>query len=395
MECALLGLRAPRSDLLEDRLEKGLQLGLLPPGVAQRTRLLARMLGSAPSSGEELGRAIGISRAAVHKHVSALRSAGFVIASQRGLGHSLVEAPESPVPELVMLLLLGDPRMPAPGEAGFMGLPYHHYAEVGSTNDVCRGLAEAGSPAGTVVVAEAQSAGRGRLGRVWRSRAGQDLTFSLVLRPDLAPVELGLLVLAVASAVARCLAEDVGLGGAVGLKWPNDVLVSGGKACGILMEASIDMDRVRWVVVGMGVNANSRCSDLIGVGGTPPGKEQPASIGDAVGGRVSRPALLVSLLARISASLHQLDVEPGAVVRQYEAFDALLGRTIRLTSGYGGRELARGVADGVERDGSLRVREAGGGVGFHGAGEVTVECVAGNEEAGKAQPGCQPTSLSS
>lgn len=377
LACAGPRQRAPRFDLVENRLERGLQLGLLTPGVAQRTRLLARMLDSASLSGEEMGSAFGISRAAVHKHISVLRSAGFVISSQRGLGHSLVEAPESPVPELVTLLLLGDPRMPAPGEAGFLGLPYHHHAEVGSTNDVCRGLAEAGSPEGTVAVAEAQSAGRGRLDRIWCSRAGQDLTFSLLLRPGLAPVELGLLVLAIANGVALCLAEDVGLGSAVGLKWPNDVLVNSGKACGILMEASIDMDRVRWVVVGIGVNANSRCSELIGVGGTPPGKEPPASIGDAVGSRVSRPALLVSLLARISASLHQLDAEPGAVVRQYEGFDALRGRTIRLTSGYGGRELARGVADGVEGDGSLRVREAGGGVGFHGAGEVTVESVAG------------------
>ncbi|NLE74051.1 MAG: biotin--[acetyl-CoA-carboxylase] ligase [Actinobacteria bacterium] len=364
--------RNPRLDLLKGRLERSVQLGLLALGVAQRIRMLAMMLDPIAVSGEELGGALGVSRAAVHKHVSVLRTAGFAVESQRGYGYRLREMPELPAPELVALLLLADPRMPGPDEPGFLGLPYHHHARVDSTNDICRSLAEAQAPSGTVVAAEDQLQGRGRLDRVWHSLAGRDLTFSVILRPNVAPVEVGRLVLAVANGVALCLAEDVGLGRAIGLKWPNDVLINGDKACGILLEASIDMDRVRWVVVGIGINTNSRSADLLGGIETPPGKEPPISLHDAVGSRVSRSALLVSLLARLSVSLRQLSSRPESVVEQYEAFDTLRGRGIYLTSGYGGRRMGQGIADGVESDGSLRVRGTHGQIDVFGAGEVTV-----------------------
>jgi len=136
--------------------------------------------------------------------------------------------------------------------AGRMGSKLLRYESLSSTNDLAREMAEAGAEEGLAIIAEAQTAGRGRMGREWRSPRGEGLYLSLVLRPDLDPRSSSIITLCAAVAVAETLSFDLGL--PADIKWPNDVLVRGRKICGILAESSIESDRLQHVILGVGIN---------------------------------------------------------------------------------------------------------------------------------------------
>ena len=131
----------------------------------------------------------------------------------------------------------------------------HHFETLDSTNDLAKELAAQGAPEGTVVVAETQTGGRGRLGREWNSPPGVGLYVSLVLRPMLPPMELPQITLTTAVAVVRAVRRVTGV--APGIKWPNDLLLNGKKLGGILTEMETESDRIRHVVVGLGLNVNN------------------------------------------------------------------------------------------------------------------------------------------
>ena len=135
-----------------------------------------------------------------------------------------------------------------------LGRQFHHYFRVNSTNDTARCLAVAGAPEGTVVVAEEQTRGRGRLGRSWLSQKGKDITLSLVLRPSIDPSQAPGLNLMVGLAASEAIREVTGL--MTDLKWPNDVLIQGKKCCGVLAEMSADPEGIHFVIVGVGINVN-------------------------------------------------------------------------------------------------------------------------------------------
>ncbi|MBC7185695.1 MAG: biotin--[acetyl-CoA-carboxylase] ligase, partial [Calditrichaeota bacterium] len=135
-----------------------------------------------------------------------------------------------------------------------LGRTAQFFASVTSTNEVARELAHQGAPHGCLVLASAQTAGRGRAGRTWYSAPGAGLWFSLVLRPKLAPQRCGLISLAAALAVAEAIAKVTGV--KAQLKWPNDVLVAGKKLCGILAETELIGDRLKFAVLGVGLNTN-------------------------------------------------------------------------------------------------------------------------------------------
>ncbi len=196
-------------------------------------------------SGQEIGRRMGTSRAAVWKRVQTLRRRGFGIEGARGAGYRLLGRPD--VIEEADLRSRLSPRSP--------WNTFHLLPVTDSTNSRAVALAESGAPDGTVVCADAQTGGRGRFGRVWESPPGRNLYISFLLRPMLEPAQAPQLTLV--TAVALALAVEAHTGLSARLKWPNDLYVGGRKAAGILAEMSADADRLRHVVIGAGLNVNA------------------------------------------------------------------------------------------------------------------------------------------
>jgi len=202
-----------------------------------------RRAGDAGISGEAIASALGVSRATVNAHVTALRSLGYEVASSSRVGYRLVSAPDVCLPEEVAPRLHHDLWVTCEGGA-----------ETVSTNDDAKRLARGGAPEGALIVAARQTGGRGRFDRTWVSPEGGAYV-SAVLRPPLPPSALMPLPLVAAVGVADGLAT---LGLDVRLKWPNDVEVDGRKVAGILLEMAAEADQIEWVVLGCGLNVTGR-----------------------------------------------------------------------------------------------------------------------------------------
>ncbi len=227
----------------------------------------------------------------------------------------------------------------AAGVPGVLGSPRIHLRETGSTSDRARALAERGAPHGTLVTADAQSAGRGRQGRTWTAPPGRALLLSLVLRgaPPLLPL-----------AAAVAVAEVCGEGARI--KWPNDVLLDGRKVAGILVEAR---PQHGWAVLGIGINVAVRVEDL------------PAELHGRAGTLGRAPEAREEVLARVLRRLEDaLALGVDVLLDRWRARDALLGREVRWSGG------ATGIAAGVDAGGRLVVELPGGGRTALDAGEV-------------------------
>jgi len=203
-------------------------------------------------SSERLCADLGISRAAVWKHIQGLRGQGYRIEAAPRRGYRLCASPDTPLATEVMPLLTT--RM--------IGRHYVFLESVDSTNRQAALQAESGAPEGTVVVADGQTVGRGRMGRAWVSPAGLNAYLSILLMPRVEPARVSTLPLVAGLAVALAI-ERIAPGLRPLVKWPNDILINGRKACGILCELEAETDRIRRVVCGIGVNLNqtefSRC----------------------------------------------------------------------------------------------------------------------------------------
>lgn len=338
-------------------------------GVAQRVRIVARLHSGERVSGQALADDLGVSRAAVHKHVEALRGLDIGVSSLAGSGYRL-DASADPISAEAVLPLL------AAADAG-LGVPYRYVPTTASTNLIARDEGRAGAPHGTVVVTDYQQAGRGRLGRSWVSEPGKDLTFSLLVRPELPPERVVRLTLAtsvaVADAVESLLRLD-GLSSRVALKWPNDVLIDGRKVCGILSEASLDMDGVHWVAVGIGLNVNGARHEGPRAADTPLAAPAPISLRDAVGHDVARAPLLADLLVRLEDSMGRA-AGPGwgGILERFRGLDALRGRHVQVRAGgLEPRILASGIAGGVGSEGELLLVDDEGALQTVLSGDVTL-----------------------
>jgi BirA family biotin operon repressor/biotin-[acetyl-CoA-carboxylase] ligase len=222
--------------------------------------------------------------------------------------------------------------------------------EIGSTNDFAKELAGYGAVEGTVAVAETQTCGRGRLEREWVSPKG-GLWFSIILRPEVKPVEAVWLVFVAGLAVAGVLRELYGL--KVETKWPNDVLVNGRKVCGILTEMSTIGEKVNYVIVGVGVNANlavkKHLPKVIA--------ETATSLEDELGRKVRFGELFQALIERLENSYY-LFLEEGftAILSGWKKYAGFLGKMVEVTSGV---DKLRGVAMDIDSDGSLILKQNG------------------------------------
>lgn len=226
-----------------------------------------------------------------------------------------------------------------------LGHPLHWFESCGSTNDVAKQLAAAGSPAGTLVVTAAQTAGRGRAGNQWLAQPGSALTASIILRPALAAAQTAQLALLGGLAAQRAITACAKV--AALLKWPNDVLFGGRKVCGVLAESSFAGDCCEWVVLGFGVNVNA-APQL-------PATVLPATaVAVEAGIPVSRLQLLHALLEQLSALLPLL----GSADLSDACNAVLAWRDQRVE--VGGAAPAAGVLLGLAPDGALQLRTYGG-----------------------------------
>lgn len=222
--------------------------------------------------------------------------------------------------------------------------------ETDSTNTDLLAAGRAGASEGSVIIAEAQRRGRGRLGRSWVSPAGLNLYCSVLLRPSLPPEEVPLLTLVAGVAVADAVAEVAGAG--VAIKWPNDVLLGGRKVAGILTEMEVAAARDIFVVVGMGVNLNAGAEHF-----PPELRDTATSIARSTGRKVEREVFAAHLLDALDARYESLLREGfSALLPAWSARDALRGQRIQVRAG---DEIVDGVACGLSANGRLLLESDG------------------------------------
>ncbi len=229
---------------------------------------------------------------------------------------------------------------------------------VGSTQDVARREAEAGAPEGTVVLADEQTAGRGRLGRAWASPAGQNLYLTLVLRPPLEALKR--LTIVAPLAVARAVAETTGI--QAGIKWPNDVWVGQRKLSGVLLESEVQGEQVRYCLLGIGVNVN------MDVEAIPELADIATSLRRELGREVPREDVLASLLNHFEA-LYEEALGGGPVLEEWRARLITLGQEVTVRFG---DQVEEGLAEDVDGEGRLLLRRRDGSRIAIEAGDVTL-----------------------
>jgi BirA family biotin operon repressor/biotin-[acetyl-CoA-carboxylase] ligase len=292
---------------------------------------------------------LGLTQPAVFRQIDSLRAKGYRIDLRHARGYRLIEVPDRLTAlEIGPLLSTND-----------LGRMVYAFDEVASTNDVARALAEEGAAHGTLVIAERQTQGRGRHGRRWVSAPGENLTFSLVLRPPLSPSRASEITLVAAVAL---VAELRAAGFAAAIKWPNDLLVGDFKVGGFLSEMSADEGRLRFLVLGVGLNVNashfpeeltSRASSLRLVRGEP----------------LPRALLLAAILGSLEGWLDVHAIEGFAPIRERaREWSATLGREVRIEEA--GRVVS-GLATDIDESGALLIRNSAGAIDRVWAGDVS------------------------
>ncbi len=297
-------------------------------------------------SGEEMATRLGISRAAVWKQIRSLRRRGYEIESSTRKGYRLAKKHDLLDADLIRSGL----------ETTWLGRDVRCLAEVTSTNDVARGIAREfrndaldsavnSTVNGTVILAETQTQGRGRLSRPWTSPPG-GVWMSLILKPQMSLDKAYRINVAISVAISKALFDLYGL--VAGIKWPNDLLIEEKKICGILMEVSAEVDRLEYVVVGIGINANVDVSDY-------PAEWKTTSLRQELGREVSRFELIQKILLEIEDSYQRMDSKE--IWEEWRNRSVTLGRQVRISSVSGD---LLGEAVDLAEDGALMIRDHSG-----------------------------------
>ena len=312
----------------------------LPPLPNLAQQIVATLLKREPVSGQDLAGLLGVSRTAVWKHIRLLKKVGFTVEARTGQGYRLTQVPDLLLPVLIQARL----------KTKIIGRSIHHFPQIESTNTKARELAEQGAPEGTLVVAEYQTRGKGRMSRPWESPAGQNLLFSIILRPTLPPQQTFNLILLVSVALCRSIQLETNL--ELKIKWPNDLYCREKKMAGILAEFAAESDRLNYVIIGVGLNVNWSPADL-------PEDAQPAtSILRETGIRASRLEILVSFLAGMERFYRQAQREGYQFIKQaWDQYSLIKNRPVKVMNG---KETWSGIAQGIDPQGALMVMLDGG-----------------------------------
>ena len=303
-------------------------------------------------SGEKLARDLGVSHSTLVRWVEKLRTAGIEIRGELFAGYRLVRLPDVLLPQLIR------PRL----NTRFIGRNLYHFYDVDSTNlFAARLLTHAHKvPEGTVILAESQTAGRGRLGRSWHSEREAGIYFSVVLFPKAPPSLAPLFTLAAAVAMHEAVERYTGLD--IDIKWPNDLLIAGRKFCGILSEIQAEVDLVKTMIVGVGVNVNhERLPDDI--------RDRATSLRIASGRIQSRIEILLEFFEQFENIYMEFERKgPAGIIERWTRFSSFAnGRKIEIHDGV--RKVA-GVTRGLNPLGALRVEQKRGQVEEIYSGDV-------------------------
>jgi BirA family biotin operon repressor/biotin-[acetyl-CoA-carboxylase] ligase len=289
-------------------------------------------------SGAQLADDLAISRAAIWSRIEALRTVGYGIEAAPHFGYKLVSWPDA---------LHADDLLARLGQTKIIGRDIQVFEETSSTNDVAEKLARDGVREGVVVFAESQTKGRGRLGRKWMSPTHKGLWLSVLLRPDVRPQEATQLTVISATALRRAIKTVTGV--AVEIKWPNDLLIGGKKVVGILTEMSAEVDRVRHIILGIGVDVNQDAEEF-----PPELRSIATSLKLAAGEEICRAELATEILRELDADYARICAGKfSAVADEWEAACVTIGKNVTVHTG----ELKfRGRAEALDDDGALLVR---------------------------------------
>ncbi|HLV96331.1 MAG TPA: biotin--[acetyl-CoA-carboxylase] ligase [Candidatus Acidoferrales bacterium] len=302
-------------------------------------------------SGAKIAKEIGVSRQVVWRWIQVLRELGVRVKGHPRTGYHIERVPDILMPQLLSHRLHGTP----------FARRIIHYFKADSTNSIAMQLGDEEEPHGTLVVAEEQTAGRGRAGRSWTSEKSAGITCSILLRPPIAPAQAPLLTLVAGLAARDAAAEELDV--VPDIRWPNDVLIRGKKFCGILTEMRAEPDRVHFAVVGIGMNVNQ--------------SKMPAPLADIAtslrietGKTHSRLEVLTRLLRHLDRYYNQF-IEKGSapILRRFsEVSSYFQGKRVQITTSAG---RFTGVTSGLEPSGVLRVlRDDGRGVEAVISGDV-------------------------
>ena len=305
-------------------------------------------------AGTDLCQQLHVTRAAVWSHIESLREAGFEIIASPHRGYQLVSAPDALLAVDLQSRLIQDQ---------VIGSTVRVLQNTTSTNDEASRAALEGHPEGLVIFAESQSAGRGRMGRRWSSPTGRGLWFSALLRPSLTPGECTQLTAASAIALVRAIQSATGI--TPEIKWPNDLLIKGKKIAGILTEMSAELEHVRSVVLGIGIDVNQTASefpaDLRGIA---------TSLKLAMGKNVSRPDLAEAVLLNLNEEYARILASNfAAVAEEWASHCSTLGKQVTIDMG---TRRVRGRAEALDENGALLLRTEHGRIERIIGGEVTL-----------------------
>jgi len=288
-------------------------------------------------SGDQISRHLGISRQALWKHIQELKDLGYEILAIPHLGYRLQSCPDRLFAFEVSRNL----------HTKFTGKTIHYFDYLSSTMDLAMQLGMRSSAAGTLVLAESQTKGRGRLGRVWFSPKYKGIYFSLILRPEISPADSPILTTLAAVSITEAVKQNLGLESQI--KWPNDLFMNKKKYAGILTEMNAEMDKINFVVMGAGINVNNDNKSLIA---------QSTSLKEQLGQAVNRVSLLQEILKKTEENYFLLRSKGNeAIINKCRSLSSTLGKRVKI---YCRDKHIEGSAVDIDKDGGLLVRKETG-----------------------------------
>lgn len=315
----------------------------LPGPTDRRIDALLTLLAENPTnviSGASIAKEIGVKRQTVWRWIETLRESGVNVKGHPRSGYHIERVPDVLAPQLLSRHLRGTP----------FAKRILHFFQTESTNDVAMRLGETNEPHGTVVIAERQTAGRGRAGHSWVSEKSAGIYVTILLRPPISPMQSPALTLVAGLAARDAIAEETGL--SPDIRWPNDVMLNGKKVCGILTEMQAELDRIHFAAAGIGINVNQSKmpSELAGIA---------TSLRIETERTHSRLELLLRLLRHLDRYYNQFITEgANPIVRRFcEVSSYGQGKRVRIANG---NASFVGVTAGLESSGILRVQREDG-----------------------------------